>query len=147
MKRKEGRQVISKKTNETYHQEGRLLCELLLGCDVVADVAELLLHHPDGFEVGRLVEGVAAEQQQLDQIAGDVSPGNVETPRQMRQREALVDGADVRHAVAGIDDDTSQKSLSVERQNGLKKEIDTMLESSQSTNQCYPFTTGQPLNS
>ena len=106
--------------SQTHHQERRLLGKLLLRGDVVADVAKLLLHHPDGLEVGRLVEGVAAEEKQLDQVSGDVPSRDVEASREMRQREALVHGADVRHAVAGIDDDTCQKSLSVERQNGLK---------------------------
>ena len=49
-------------------EEGGLLGELLLGHDVVADVAELLLHHAHRLEVGRVVERVAAQQQQLDQV-------------------------------------------------------------------------------
>ena len=58
------------------------LCQLLLGGDVVPDVAELLLHHPDGLEVCGVVEGVAAEEEELDQVAGDVSAGDIQAPRE-----------------------------------------------------------------
>jgi len=105
------------------NKEGGLLRELLFGGDVVSDVAKLLLHHADRLEVGGLVEGVAAQQQQLDEVAGDVSARDVETSRQMRQSEPFVDGADVRHAVAGVDDDTGQEALCVKRQNSLQFKI------------------------
>ena len=54
-------------------EEGSLLGELLLGVDVVRHVAQLLLHHPHRLEVGRVVERVASQQQQLDQVSRDVS--------------------------------------------------------------------------
>ena len=34
-----------------YHEEGGFLGKLLLGGDVVADVAQLLLHYPNSFEI------------------------------------------------------------------------------------------------
>ena len=48
------------------HQHGGLQSQLLLLLDVVAHVAQLLLHHPDRLKVGRVVEGVAPQQQQLE---------------------------------------------------------------------------------
>lgn len=59
------------------HQYGGLMGELLLLFDVVANIAQLLLHHADCLEVGRVIEGVASEQQQLNHVDGDVTPSNV----------------------------------------------------------------------
>ena len=67
-----------------------------------------------------MVESVTTQQQQLDEIAGDVSSGDVESSRQMGESETFVNGANVRHAVAGVDDDAGQQPLRVERQNSLK---------------------------
>lgn len=47
------------------HQHGGLLCQLLFLLNVVADVTEFLLHHPYRLEVGRVVEGIAAQKQEL----------------------------------------------------------------------------------
>lgn len=47
------------------HQHGGLQRQLLLLLDVVAHVAQLLLHHPHRLKVRRVVEGVTAQQQQL----------------------------------------------------------------------------------
>ena len=55
------------------HQERRLLGQLLLGVDVVGHVAELLLHHPHSLEVGGVIKCVALQQQQLDEVSGDVT--------------------------------------------------------------------------
>ena len=59
------------------HQEGCLLRKLLLGVDVVGDVAKLLLHHPDRLEICCVIKCVASQQQQLDQISRDVATCNV----------------------------------------------------------------------
>lgn len=48
-----------------FHQHGGLQGQFLLLLDVVAHVAQLLLHHPHRFKVCRVVEGVAPQQQQL----------------------------------------------------------------------------------
>jgi hypothetical protein len=70
---------------------------------------------------GSVVKSVSSEQQQLDQVSRDISAGDVQASRQVRKSKAFVDGTNVSDAVAGVDDDTGQKSLCVERQNGLKK--------------------------
>ena len=67
-----------------------------------------------------MVESVTTQQQQLDEIAGDVSSGGVGSSRQVGESETFVNGANVRHAVAGVDDDAGQQPLRVERQNSLK---------------------------
>ena len=74
------------------------------------DVAEFFLDLPDGLEIGRAVEGVAAHKQKFDQIPRDVAPGDVEPPREMRERKAVVHGHDVRHAVARVDHDARRQA-------------------------------------
>lgn len=51
--------------SEGLHQEGGFCSQLLLLFNVVSHIAELLLHHPHSLKVGRVIEGVAAEKQQL----------------------------------------------------------------------------------
>lgn len=48
-----------------FHQNSGLQSQLLLLLDVVAHVAQLLLHHANRLKVCRMVEGVASQQQQL----------------------------------------------------------------------------------
>jgi hypothetical protein len=79
----------------------------------------LLLDLTDGLKIGSPVEDVAAEEEQLDEVTGDVTAGDVETTGQVGQREALVHGHDVGHTVARIDDHTSQQTLGVEGQHSL----------------------------
>lgn len=47
------------------HQVGGFCGQTLLLVDVVPDVAEFLLQHTHGLEVGGVVEGVAAQQKEL----------------------------------------------------------------------------------
>ena len=70
-----------------------------------------------------MVESVAAKQQKLDQVSGDVPSGDVETSRQMRKSETFVDGANVGHAIAGVDDDAGQQPLRVKGENSLKSSL------------------------
>ena len=90
------------------HQEGGLLGQLLLGVDVVGHVAELLLHHPHRFEVGGVIECIALEQQQLDEVSGDVPAGDIQSLGEMRQSEALVDRTDVSDAVTRVNNNSYQ---------------------------------------
>ena len=82
--------------------------ESLLGGDVVSDVAERLLHLPDGVEVGGVVEGVAPEEEEFDEVLCDVAAGDVESTSEMVESESLVDGADVCDSVARVDDDAGE---------------------------------------
>lgn len=50
---------------ECLHQVGGLCGQTLLLFNVVSHVAELLLQHAHSLEVGRMVEGVTAEEQEL----------------------------------------------------------------------------------
>ena len=51
-----------------------------------------------------MVENVSAHEQELDQIAGDVTPRDVKPSREVGEREAIGDGDDVCHTVSGVDD-------------------------------------------
>lgn len=50
---------------ERLHQVGGLCGQALLLLDVVSHIAELLLQHTHSLKVGRVVEGVTAEKQEL----------------------------------------------------------------------------------
>ena len=57
-----------------------------------------------------MVEGVASQQQQLDEVARDVPTGNVQPASEVRQRKTLVDGADVSDAIATVDDHACEQA-------------------------------------
>ena len=74
------------------------------------DVAKLFLDLPDGLEIGRAVKRVPAHEQKLDQVPRDVAPGDIEPPREVRERKAVVHRHDVRHAVARVDHDARRQT-------------------------------------
>ncbi len=45
----------------------------------------LLLDLPDSLEIGGTIEDIAAEKQQLDEVAGNITTSYVQTPGQMGQ--------------------------------------------------------------
>lgn len=53
-----------------FHQHGGLQGQLLLLLDVVAHIAQLLLHHTHRLKVCRVVEGITPQQQQLEEEDG-----------------------------------------------------------------------------
>lgn len=57
----------------------------------------------DGVHVRGPVERVSAAQQQVHEVGRDVPPGDVQPLREVREGEAVHDGHDVGHAVAGVD--------------------------------------------
>ena len=91
-------------------ERGIYLSHVLLAFDIISDVAQLLLHHANSLEVGGVIEGVSSKKKQFDEVSGDVSTGNVQTPRQVGQSEAFVNRTDVSHAVTRIDHDASQET-------------------------------------
>lgn len=87
-------------------QHCRVLAKALVQFQVVRHVAELLLDLPHRLEVRRPVQRVSPSQQQRDQVAGDVSPGHVESPGEVVEDHGFVDGNNMRDTIAGIDDHT-----------------------------------------
>ena len=106
-------------------KRGGLGRKLLLDPEVVADVAQLLLDLADRLKVGRAVERVPAQQQQLDEVARDVRAGNVEATHQVRHRVALAHRDDVRHTVTRVEHNTVQQTLRIQHQHGLHRHVDT----------------------
>jgi hypothetical protein len=68
------------------------------------DVAQLLLYLAHGLKVGGAVERVATHEKEFDEVARDITSSDVEATGEMRKREAVVDGHDVRDAVTRVDD-------------------------------------------
>ena len=58
---------------------------------------------------------------ELDQVVGQVPPGEVESLDRVREREAFVDGNNVGDAVARVEDDAGGSTGGVERENGLRE--------------------------
>jgi hypothetical protein len=92
------------------HQHRRFLAQLLIQLEVIAHKAQRLLDTPHRLEICCPLESVSAHEKELDEIAGDVSAGDVESTGEVRKGEAVVDGDDVGDTVSGIDDDTCLKS-------------------------------------
>merc|ERR1711892_1001664 len=95
------------------HQECCLLGQLLFGMDVVAHIAQLLLHHAHRLEISCVVKGISSEKQQFDEVPGDVPASNVQPLSQMWECKALVYRADMSHAIPGVNHDTCQQPLCV----------------------------------
>ncbi len=74
------------------------------------DIAEILLHHPDGLKVSGVVEGIASEQQELDEVSCDVSAGHVQPASEVGQAEPLVHWAYVGHTITTVYNNTCQQS-------------------------------------
>ncbi|CAN8009736.1 unnamed protein product [Ixodes pacificus] len=111
-----------------FYEEGGLKGQLLVLLHVVADEAELLLDHAHCLKVCRVVEHIATQQQQLQRGARDIPAGYVQSPGQVVQGKALVDRADVGHAVARIHHHPRgfTPTLRVEGEHGLDGDVGTV---------------------
>eukprot|EP00962_Isochrysis_galbana_P045704 scaffold18104_cov114-Isochrysis_galbana.AAC.5 len=87
------------------------------------DAPHLLFDLPHSLEVGAPVEGVAPQQQQLDQVLGQVPARNVEPLDLCREREPLVDRNDMGDPVARVDDYPCEQPLGVEREHRLDRAV------------------------
>ena len=108
-----------------FDENGGVFAELLVEGEIVRDVAELLLDGADGFEVGGSVQGVAAASEEGDEVACDVSSGDIESSGEVVENGALVDGDDVGDTITAVYDDTGGQTLGVEGEDGLDGDIDT----------------------
>lgn len=95
------------------HQDCRLQRQLPLQPQVGTHIAQLLLDLAHRLKVRRAVERVAAVEQELDQLSGNVAARNVQPLCQVRQRIAIVHGHDVSDAVARVDDNAALQSSTV----------------------------------
>lgn len=101
----------AQRTNRVLLHEDRCVQgQLLLLINIVADIAQLLLDLADGLKVRRVIERVPAKKHELDQVPRDVTPSNIQSARQMRQREALVHRHNMGDTVTGIHDHAGQQA-------------------------------------
>lgn len=97
--------------------------DLLL--EVEGDVTKLLLDVSDDFTLGSGGEGVTSLHENLDQVVGQVSTGQVETQDGVGQRETLVDGNSVGDTISRVENDTGCSTRSVQRQDGLDRDVES----------------------
>lgn len=107
-----------------FDEHGGVFAELLVKGEIVRDVAELLLDSTDGFEIGGSVQGVTAAGEEGNQVACDVSSGDIESSGKVVEDGALIDGDDVGDTITAVYDDTRGKTLGVEGKHGLDGDID-----------------------
>merc|ERR1711963_23906 len=82
--------------------------------EVQGDVAQLLLDVTHDLALGGGGEGVAALGEDLHEVVGEVTAGQVQTQDGVGESVALVDGDGVGHAVTGVKDDAGGTAGSVE---------------------------------
>ena len=105
-------------------ERGRLCGGLHLLLKVERDVAELLLDVADDFTLGSGGEGVTALHEDLDEVIGEITAGQIETEDSVRERETLVNRDSVGHTITGVEDDTSRAAGCVERKDGLDGDVE-----------------------
>lgn len=64
-------------------------------------------------KVGGSVEGVAAAEEQLDEVAGDVASGNIESLREVVEDDGFVNGDNVGNTVARVDNDARAQACAI----------------------------------
>jgi len=67
------------------HEDGGVGGKTLLKAEIASDVAELLLDLTDGLEISGAVKVVSAKLEELDEVLGDITTGDVETVSEMRE--------------------------------------------------------------
>jgi hypothetical protein len=73
-------------------------------------VAQLLLDLPNGLEIGGTVKGVAAHEEQLDEIPCNIAASDIESTGKMRKSKAIVYGHDVCYTVSRVDNDAGRQT-------------------------------------
>jgi len=91
--------------------------------EVERHVAQLLLDVTNDLTLGRRREAVAALRQDLHQVVGQITAGQIQTQDGVRQRVALVDRHSVCDAVARVQHDTCCTTAGVQRQHGLDSDV------------------------
>ena len=91
--------------------------------EVERHVAQLLLDVAHDFALGGRREAVAALGEDLHQVVGEISAGQIETEDGVRQRVALVDGHGVGDAVPGVEHDAGGAARGVQREDSLDGDV------------------------
>ena len=96
--------------------------QLLL--EVEGDVTKLLLDISDDFSLGSGGEWVSSLHEDLDQVVGQVSTGQVESENGVRKRETLVNGDSVGDTISRVKNDTGGSTGSVQGKDGLDGDVE-----------------------
>lgn len=123
-------------------QAGALAGGLDLLFEVKSNVAELLLHVTDDFTLGGGGKGITALGQNLHKVVGKITTGHVNTRNGVRKRKPFVNGDNVGHTVTGVEDDTGGTTGSVQRQNGLDRDVESRSVECLENNLCHLLAVG-----
>jgi hypothetical protein len=66
------------------------------------NIAQFLLHHPDSFKICRMVESIASQEEQFDEVSCDVPTGYVEPSSKVGESKSLVDRTDMGHSITTV---------------------------------------------
>ena len=91
--------------------------------EVESNVAELLLDVTDDFTLGSGGEGVATLGEDLHEVVGQVTAGQVETKDGVGQGVSLVDGNGVGNTITRVENNTGGTSRGIEGKNSLDGNI------------------------
>lgn len=92
------------------HEHSGLLAELLVQLQVVTRKAQSLLDSSHSLEIRCSFESVPAHQEQLDEVPGDVSSGNIQPSSEMWERKSVVYWDDMRYTISRIHHNTRLKT-------------------------------------
>lgn len=96
--------------------------ELLL--KVESNVTKLLLDVSDDFTLGSGGEWVTSLHENLDEVVGQISTGQIKTQNGVRKGETLVNGDSVRDTISRVEHDTGGSTRSVQGQDGLDRDVE-----------------------
>ena len=105
-------------------QARALGCGLDFLLKVKCDIAELLLDIADNFALGGGGKGISALSQNFHQVICQIAAGHINTRDSVRQCETLVDWDNVSNSIAGVEDNTSSTTGSVEGKDGLDGDVE-----------------------
>jgi hypothetical protein len=123
-------------------QAGALRSGLDLLFEIKGDVAELLLDVAHDFSLGGGGEGVAALGQDLHEVIGQITTSHIHTGNGVGKSETFVDGDNVGHTIARVEDDASRATGGVERQDGLDGDVECRCVERLKDDLCHLFSVG-----
>jgi len=91
--------------------------------EVEGDVAQLLLDVANDFTLSGRDEAVTALGQDLHQVVGEITTGQVETEDGVGQSITFVDGDGVSDTIASVEHNTGRTTGGVQRQDGLDSDV------------------------
>ena len=104
-------------------QAGALGCGLHLLLEVQGNVAQLLLNVTNDFTLGGGGERVATLCQDLHQVVGQVTTGEVQTKDGVGKSVTFIDGNGVGDTISGVEHNTGGTTRCIQGQHGLNGDV------------------------